>query len=200
MSRVAIALSSALAIALGGCASNLSGLGGAPAYACKAPVGAQCTSVSGVYANALLGMAVVPNPPASNSVSASTVETKAAKPVVATTPHVHHEHAQRPTIASPTGANALRSSPRVLRMWVAPWEDADGDLHEDSVVHVVVDTGRWLIERVRPAPRARLDAVAPPRPLATSPATPPAEPGPSATRPPSPADAPVPDADPAMER
>jgi conjugal transfer pilus assembly protein TraV len=50
----------------------------------------------------------------------------------------------------------------VIRLWIAPWEDADGDLHEASLVHVVVDTGRWLIERVRPAPRSKLDLAAPP--------------------------------------
>jgi conjugal transfer pilus assembly protein TraV len=54
----------------------------------------------------------------------------------------------------------------VLRLWIAPWEDADGDLHEASVVHVLVDTGRWLIERVIPANRQRVDAVRPPIPSA----------------------------------
>jgi conjugal transfer pilus assembly protein TraV len=65
---------------------------------------------------------------------------------------------------------ALRSPPRVLRLWIAPWEDADGDLHDASFVHVVVDTGRWLIERVRPAPRSRLDMAKPPLTLSTPPA------------------------------
>jgi conjugal transfer pilus assembly protein TraV len=54
----------------------------------------------------------------------------------------------------------------VLRLWIAPWEDADGDLHEASVLHVLVDTGRWLIERVIPANRQRVDAVRPPIPSA----------------------------------
>jgi len=70
----------------------------------------------------------------------------------------------------------------VLRLWIAPWEDADGDLHEASVVHVLVDTGRWLIERVLPANRQRVDAVRPPIPSA-APASSPAsasEPVPSA--------------------
>jgi conjugal transfer pilus assembly protein TraV len=49
-----------------------------------------------------------------------------------------------------------------MRLWIAPWEDADGDLHDASFVHVVVDTGRWLIDRVRPAARAKLDIATPP--------------------------------------
>ena len=44
----------------GGCASTMSGLGGEGSYACKAPVGSQCTSVSGVYTNSIHGQ-----PPAS---------------------------------------------------------------------------------------------------------------------------------------
>jgi conjugal transfer pilus assembly protein TraV len=57
-----------------------------------------------------------------------------------------------------------------MRLWIAPWEDADGDLHDASFVHVVVDTGRWLIERVRPAPRSRLDMAKPPLTLSAPPA------------------------------
>jgi conjugal transfer pilus assembly protein TraV len=58
----------------------------------------------------------------------------------------------------------------VLRLWIAPWEDADGDLHEAAVVHVLVDTGRWLIERVVPSNQNRIDAVRPPAP-STAPAS-----------------------------
>jgi conjugal transfer pilus assembly protein TraV len=50
----------------------------------------------------------------------------------------------------------------VLRLWIAPWEDADGDLHEEAMVHVVVDSGRLLIEHVRPVTRSRVEGVAPP--------------------------------------
>jgi len=50
----------------------------------------------------------------------------------------------------------------VLRLWIAPWEDSDGDLHDASFVHVVVDTGRWLIERARPVPRSRTGVATPP--------------------------------------
>ena len=57
----------AVLLALSGCASTLSGIGGTQNYACKAPVGALCTSVSGVYANALHGMAEVPRPPQTES-------------------------------------------------------------------------------------------------------------------------------------
>lgn len=155
---------------LGGCASTMSGLGGEGSYACKAPVGSQCTSVSGVYANSIHGQppaSALPKPakgPASTAPVATTASASTAAPGLS---------APQP---------ALRSQPRVLRLWIAPWEDADGDLHEASVVHVLVDTGRWLIERVLPANRQRVDAVRPPVP-STAPASGPAsasEPVPSA--------------------
>ncbi len=133
----------ALLAALSGCASNLSGLGGAPGYACKAPVGSQCTSVSGVYANSLDAEIAAFAPPTPDSSTAAATLDVALQPG-----------------SSPA---ALRSPPRVLRLWIAPWEDADGDLHEASVVHVLVDAGRWLIERVVPTNRPRFDAVRPPR-------------------------------------
>ena len=43
----------------------------------------------------------------------------------------------------------IRSAPRILRVWFAPWEDADGDLHDQSFVYLPVDAGRWLIEHTQ---------------------------------------------------
>ena len=170
MRRTVALLIGATATLLGGCASTMSGLGGEGSYACKAPVGSQCTSVSGVYANSIHGQppaSALPKParpPASTAAAATAVSASTAPPGLGAPP------------------SALRSQPRVLRLWIAPWEDADGDLHEASVVHVLVDTGRWLIERVLPANRQRVDAVRPPIP-STAPASAPSsasEPVPSA--------------------
>lgn len=183
-----------LTLTLSGCASTLSGVGGTQSYACKAPVGALCTSVSGVYANALHGMAEVPRPPetaaapillgdtdragkvtspfAGTKPLTSSISNPTNRPVPQSTSDPSFPsapHADRP---APVSDPALRSEPRVLRLWIAPWEDSDGDLHDASVVHVVVDTGRWLIERVRPVPRNRLDRITPPAAMATPPQTP----------------------------
>jgi conjugal transfer pilus assembly protein TraV len=155
MRRTVALLIGATATLLGGCASTMSGVGGEGSYACKAPVGSQCTSVSGVYANSIHGQppaSALPKParpPASTAAAAATAVSASTAP---------------PGLGAPP--SALRSQPRVLRLWIAPWEDADGDLHEASVVHVLVDTGRWLIERVIPANRQRVDAVRPPIPSA----------------------------------
>ena len=143
-----------VALTLAGCASTLSGVGGADGYACKAPEGAMCTSVSGIYANSAQGM-LKPTKPSEQKSPPGEPVAYGATPLAPT----------RPAAAS----SSLRSNPRILRLWIAPWEDADGDLHEQALVHVVVDTGRWLIEHVRPAAGPRVDGVAPPVPLTQEP-------------------------------
>lgn len=148
MNRAAVAPPLLFALALSGCASTLSGVGGADGYACKAPEGAMCTSVSGVYANTVQGM----------QKSAKPAEKKSPP----SAPTIYGATSIAPGRPAPVSNTSIRSNPRVLRLWIAPWEDADGDLHEEALVHVVVDTGRWLIEHVRPASRSRVDGVAPP--------------------------------------
>lgn len=40
----------------------------------------------------------------------------------------------------------LRSTEKVMRFWIAPWEDADGDYHDQSYVYLVLEHGRWFID------------------------------------------------------
>jgi len=198
--RLAALLAGTAALGLSGCASNLSGVGGTPTYACKAPAGAQCTSVSGVYANAgqgarqLLG-SEAPRATGSGALGTSAADATSHGPVVrsgAGAPAPKASPAEtRPAPAPASGATtvaptapsgavpaqsaaALRTAPRVLRLWIAPWEDSDGDLHEASTVHVLIDHGRWLIERVRPAPRGPRMGVTPPSAPSTAPTSAPA--------------------------
>lgn len=148
MNRAAVAPPLLFALALSGCASTLSGVGGADGYACKAPEGAMCTSVSGVYANTAQNIQKPTKPAEKKSPPA--------------TPAIYGATSIAPGKPAAASSASIRSNPRVLRLWIAPWEDADGDLHEEALVHVVVDTGRWLIEHVRPVSRNRVDGVAPP--------------------------------------
>ncbi len=148
MNQPAFATALIFALVLPGCASTLSGVGGADGYACKAPEGALCTSVSGVYANTAQGMPKPAKPPENQSAPER--------------PAIYGATSIAPDRSAALPSGPIRSNPRVLRLWIAPWEDADGDLHEAALVHVLVDTGRWLIEHVRPAARSRMDRVAPP--------------------------------------
>tara|TARA_B100001105_G_scaffold190058_1_gene154284 strand:+ start:2719 stop:3315 length:597 start_codon:yes stop_codon:yes gene_type:complete len=136
-------------VSLAGCMS-LSGLSGNSSYACKAPDGVTCQSVSGTYANA-----VANNLPAQRTRAMPTAAPAAAPPSSA---------ASAPTVRKASAYTAqvlpLRSAPRILRLWFKPWEDADRDLYDQGYVYVQVDGGRWLVDH---AQRAIREAYAPVR-------------------------------------
>lgn len=144
------ALSTLLVLSLTGCV-NMSGLSGGSDFKCKAPDGVSCVSVSGIYANAQANNlpsqrdskpALLGQPPKDARGSMQTVANVPTSTVGALT--------------SPTPPlGAIRSEPRIVRVWIAPWEDSDGDLHDQSYVYLPVDSGRWMVEhnkrRVREA-------------------------------------------------
>ena len=150
MTRVFASVAILVAVMLAGCAS-MSGLDATDSYGCRAPEGVSCISVSGTYANSNPGgrLSRSPSAPAKSPGDAPAVYGAASVALA------------QPAAPGST-SNAIRSNPRLLRVWVAPWEDSDGDLHEEGYVHMVVDNGRWLIEHVRPAARGNVDGVAPP--------------------------------------
>lgn len=144
--RLTILLVSSICLAqLAGCAGTL-GLDQS-SYACKAPDGVSCTSLSGVHANL------------------------SAKPT-------DQAGIPRGGVAgvAPSAGTPLRSHPSVLRIWLAPWEDADGDLHDQSYVYVVADPGRWAVAHHQ---KRTVEAYLPTflkRPAANAPAKPAAAP------------------------
>jgi len=138
------------AMALAGC-GNMSGLDAKDTFSCKAPDGVLCESMTGIYANAqqnnLPGQRVTHKGSESELSRAKVAEPATGvltKPIYSGTP--------------------IRSAPLVLRVWFAPWEDTDGDLHDQSYVYLPVDNGRWLIEHNR---RRIQDAYRPVRAPAT---------------------------------
>ena len=139
----AIALPGLLAAitTLGGCAANLSGVGGETTFKCKAPDGVQCQSVSGTYANARVG-----NLPSQQSPGASTV---LAPGLTATSLALAPSALSPSRIRDAAAFGAIRSDPTIIRIWIAPWEDADGDLMDQTYVYMPLDTGHWLIEHNR---------------------------------------------------
>ena len=60
-----------------------------------------------------------------------------------------------------TGAIPLRTPARVLRIWIAPWEDDRGDLHMPGLVYTEVESRRWQVGLPEPSER---DSI---RPLQT---------------------------------
>ena len=145
---------------LDGCTS-LSGVGGDTQYACPAPRGVQCGSVSANYLQSLRGD--LPGQPPTRRAGSD--------PGVASTASVTPGRSGNANVDPET---PLYSPPRILKLWVAPWEDRDGVLHDAAFVFVPIDRGHWLLDPVRAAPRLESRAIRPPRP-ATAPA--PANPG-----------------------
>ena len=196
------------AAALTAC-TNLSGLAGSSEFQCKAPEGIPCQSISGVHHNERAGNLPAQRASRGDSLgSAAPAPASPAKPAAMDTteggapgatavaapgvPLYRKASVAAPERIGPGGFGAIRSDPTVIRIWVAPWEDADGDLNDQSYVYMQVDTGRWLIEHNRAqirrefAPREGQALVAPRGSLvapSTAPAVTPAQPVPHSMAP-----------------
>ena len=163
-----------LLLTLGAC-MNMSGLGGDSKYACKAPDGVACDSVSGTYANAVHNN--LPSQQRQRSATTQQEESNGKRPTDAAraTTSVAASDAATPS--------PLRSQARVLRLWIKPWEDADGDLYDQGYVYVQVDNGQWLIDHVqrqirdayallKAPPKSATESTAEPNAGTNAPATP----------------------------
>jgi conjugal transfer pilus assembly protein TraV len=137
-----------LLVTAAGCV-NMSGLGGSSQYTCAAPDGVTCDSVSGTYANA-----VRHNLPSQHRTSGpadrgSQPAAPASAPAAPPRPQPAASSGSKASALLAEAASSLRTQARVLRLWVKPWEDADGDLFDQAHVYVQVDGGHWQIEHVR---------------------------------------------------
>ncbi|UCV17904.1 type IV conjugative transfer system lipoprotein TraV [Ferribacterium limneticum] len=141
---------------------NMSGLGGDSKYACKAPDGVACDSVSGTYANALH----------------NNLPSQQAQRIARRQKETSEENSS-PTLGRPNSSatanvsgmavtpSPLRTQARILRLWIKPWEDADGDLYDQGYVYVQVDNGQWQIDHVQRQIRDRYAPLKlPPKPAA----------------------------------
>lgn len=108
---------------------------------------------------------------------AGCVSTGGARPSTAAAPD------QRPAYLGPE-----RVASRAMAVWIAPWEDAQGNLHEATRVYAEVDPQRWsypasgtdarmtVLRPLQVEPRTVPEATAAPpeaAPLAGAPAAPP---------------------------
>lgn len=143
------------ALALGGCMS-MSGLGGDSKYACKAPEGVACESVSGTYANA-----VANNLPGQRKRDSPPAARKVETPKPGNSAPARTGLTATGSLSPQEDGTPLRAQSRYLRLWIKPWEDIDGDLYDQAHVYVQIDQGRWLIDHVQQRIR---DANAPLRP------------------------------------
>ncbi|HRH79581.1 MAG TPA: type IV conjugative transfer system lipoprotein TraV [Thiobacillaceae bacterium] len=144
--------------ALTACA-NMAGLDGKSEFACRAPDGVVCTSVSGVYANTVAGtlpakqMGSVPHGAAPESATEIHPKGQADAP--------RPYGAAPPSSSTPAAGTPLLSPPRVLRLWFAPWVDEDGDLHDQSYLYVMWHRGEWQLGHTEADIRRQFGPITP---------------------------------------
>ena len=151
-----LALLAGAAMVLAGCGS-LSGLDSTDKFACAAPDGVTCMSISGIYANAKAN-----NLPSQNAgKQVGTVEQPSGKSAGTTRQKNDMDYFSPPNnistgdhvaknspanFAAPNFGSPLRTPERILRVWLAPFEDTQGDLHDQKYIYVQVTKGQWTIE------------------------------------------------------
>ena len=70
--------------------------------------------------------------------------------------------ALRPELAGAPDVIPLRTPSRVLRIWIAPWEDDAGRLHVPGYTYAEIEPRRWSIGQDEPEQRMHLQPLPPP--------------------------------------
>jgi len=100
-------------------------------YGCKGmPDEPSCLSTTQAYqvTNSAITEAPLENSQSSASISSPAIAPTLQQPV--------------PKIDDPT---PIRTPSQVMRIWIAPWEDADGDLMVSNYVYTELEPRRWMI-------------------------------------------------------
>ncbi len=114
---------------------GLGGCGGAPRYGCPVGEGISCSPVSDIYAAVMAGG--LTRGSASPEAPVSGEAADAGGPVAASGP--------RTVVATVTPGAPVLTRPEQLRVWVRRWEDAEGDLHDETYLFLRLDEGRWSL-------------------------------------------------------
>lgn len=133
-----------------GCAGSLSGLDGSKKLSCPVGEGVTCKPMSQVYEES------------ARPANTDDAEEKSKSPALPPRGAVHLPP------GAENGPVPLRTRPNVMRIWIAPWEDADGDLHEGAWIAMRLDDGRWNIDHVRERIREGYGAALVPPPVQES--------------------------------
>ncbi|WP_186210201.1 type IV conjugative transfer system lipoprotein TraV [Burkholderia gladioli] len=169
MTSRTIFVASAALLSLTAC--SFSGYDASSSFACKAPEGVLCNSMSGIYANAMAH-----NLPEQRVHTGSGATTNLTLGSYAKDGDAGHSTsgAPRGTRAASSAASMgilpraldsgapVRTASREMRIWFAPWQDADADLHDQEYVYLIVDSGHWSIAHNQERIRAAFRPVMPP--------------------------------------
>jgi conjugal transfer pilus assembly protein TraV len=113
--------------------------GCATQYGCKGmPDDPQCLSTTEAYQ---VTDKALPEPPKPEPTKIAAVKADAA------TGFPRHARQPVPKIDDPT---PIRTPAQVMRIWIAPWEDSDGDLMVSGYVYTELEPRRWMIGKSAP--------------------------------------------------
>ena len=156
-----------LALGLAGCGA----VPGSSTYGCGGlPEGVSCMSAREVYKLTDGGKPVVALPGQPTALDAA--------PTAPDTPALAGAGPMQTIALRPGDAGAadivpLRTPSRVLRVWIAPWEDTSGRLHVPGYTYAEIEPRRWSIGEGAATGRLQLEPLTQPAPP-TPPETPPA--------------------------
>ena len=116
--------------------------GCATEYGCKGmPDEPSCLSTTQAYQ---VTNTALPETPLENTQGSEPISKPALAPVL---------QQPVPKIEDPT---PIRTPSQVMRIWIAPWEDADGDLMVSSYIYTELEPRRWMIGKAAPTASASL--------------------------------------------
>jgi conjugal transfer pilus assembly protein TraV len=128
-------------IAMSGCQS-LSGLDATDKFTCRAIGGVPCESMTDIHERTKAG--TLPAQQKKEKQIGQLQKSRAETTVAMTS--IIASTGMTPAIA--TGIPLL-TQPTALRIWLAPWKDADGDLHDQSYIYVKTGEVDWVPEHTR---------------------------------------------------
>jgi len=124
----------------------------APRYACKdklTGLGVKCETITEVYEQNMTGAPPEQAAPEGKQKKKSKKELEEEAKKAAEQKKVEPLPTEASEAVKALGydeSKPVRLTPRVIRIWIAPWEDADGDLHQSSYIYSEISPkrGRWL--------------------------------------------------------
>lgn len=121
---------------------SMTGLDAKDQFSCSAPDGVSCASVSEI----------------NKMVDAGTLPRKSKLEMREATEASNDNPSSEATIVVPKIQNSvgmqssrspLVSAPKVIRIWIAPWEDKDGVLHDQSYIYAFANKPEWKLNHSR---------------------------------------------------
>ena len=133
----------------------LAGLASCPTqYGCKGlPEDPACLSAVEAYqitdkANATVRPSQKNSPTAGKQGEPTPSSSSGSASTLADTDNRRTNSAPVPKIDDPT---PIRTPSKVMRIWVAPWEDSDGDLNVSGYLFTELEPRRWMVGKAAPS-------------------------------------------------